>query len=206
MERDPSIRDKLRVYWRLVQVTGGFWLILLGTPILVFIGQDAGWWSVLPKEFEGRGGTSEFMESFYPQLIQLTVTYTGSLRNAQLIFICLVLASALLLYRPAYKQVRKEHACGSCGAQWAVYPTGKIQRWDAKTSVSNYKKTEVAHSQIGKGLDERDIFKRRVTKKVSGFKINQCVVCGAKSAGDFDTSSTVLSDDVTAVGGWRKRK
>ena len=186
-----------------MQVTFGFWLILLGTPVLVFIGHDAGWWNALPEEFKS---AEEFIAFYKPQFFQLTVAYTGSLRNAQIIFMFLVLASALLLYRPAYKQVRKEHACGSCGAQWAVYPTGKIQRWDSKTSVSNYKKTEVAHSQIGKGLDERDIFKRRVTKKVSGFKINQCVVCGAKSAGDFDTSSTVLSDDVTAVGGWRKRK
>lgn len=183
----------------------GFWLIFLGVPVLLYLGQDFDWWDVIPKEFQSLH-SEEFIETFYPFLFEFLTTYTGSDRNTWIIFGCLIIVLPFLLYRLAFNQVKKEHECRDCGAQWAVYPTGKIQRWDSKTSVSNYKKTEVAHSQIGKGLDERDIFKRRVTKKVSGFKINQCVVCGAKSAGDFDTSSTVLSDDVTAVGGWRKRK
>lgn len=205
MERDPSIRDRFRVYWRLLQMNLGFWLIFLGVPVLLYLGQDFDWWDVIPKEFQSLH-SEEFIETFYPFLFEFLTTYTGSDRNTWIIFGCLIIVLPFLLYRLAFNQVKKEHECRDCGAQWAVYPTGKIQRWDSKTSVSNYKKTEVAHSQIGKGLDERDIFKRRVTKKVSGFKINQCVVCGAKSAGDFDTSSTVLSDDVTAVGGWRKRK
>ena len=128
-------------------------------------------------------------------------TYTGSDRSTWIIFGCLIIVLPFLLYRPAFNQVKKGHECRDCGAQCAVSPTGRIQRWDSSTSVSNGQKTEIAHSQICKGLDERDIFKRRVTKKVSGFKINQCVVCGAKSASDSDTSSTVFSGDVTSFGG-----
>lgn len=205
MERDPSIRDRFRVYWRLLQANFGFWLIFLGVPVLLYLGQEFDWWDVIPKEFQSLD-QEEFIETFYPFLFEFLATYTGSDRNTWIIFGCLIIVLPFLLYRPAFNQVKKEHECRDCGAQWAVYPTGKMERLDSSTSVSNYKKTEITHSQLSTGQDERDIFKRRVTKKESFVKIKRCVVCGAKSYGGFDASSTILSDDVTAVGDWRKRK
>ena len=51
-----------------MQVTFGFWLILLGTPVLVFIGHDAGWWNALPEEFKS---AEEFIAFYKPHFFNL---------------------------------------------------------------------------------------------------------------------------------------
>lgn len=204
MTRKPTLRDKLRIYSKLAVFTFGFWAILGGIPIIAHIGQDSGWWDIMPERFAILS-TDDFFDQFYAFLAELLISYAGSDRNALIVAVFTVMASSAILYKPAINEVKKEHNCVLCGADWAVYSTGKIEKLGSSESVSNYKTTETTMLEFGKGQKQRDLLKRRVTKKESYFKLNQCKVCGSVTRGELKRTNEVLSNDVTSASDWRKK-